>query len=74
MKAYKLEILVIDHDHLGKDELLRELENARFPNDCVRMDVKRVEEADIGQWHDDHPLNKRDTAEMEYHRLFDPLA
>ena len=57
MKAYKIEILIIDHDELGADEISKALEMARYPNHCISPDVKKVTAADIGEWSDDHPLN-----------------
>lgn len=71
MKAYKLEILVIDHDNIGEDAIISEIENARYSNHCINPDVKRVIEKDIGEWHDDHPFNKRATSQLEYVRLFE---
>ncbi len=70
MKAYKIEILVIDHDEVGKDNIVNYLENARFANDCLSLDVKDVVEKDIGQWTDNHPLNNFATYRKEYERLF----
>ncbi len=70
MKAYKIEIFIIDFDKLGKDGVVEELERVNFPNDCIDLKVKDVQEVDIGEWHDDHPLNKRSTANDEYKRLF----
>lgn len=70
MKAYKIELLVIDHDGLGEDEIIAEIENVRYPNDCISPLVKSIEVRDIGPWRDDHPLNKRDTVDEEYRRLF----
>ena len=72
MKAYRLELLIVDFDGIGEDAIKVEVENARYPNDCVTPQVKSVECRDIGQWHDDHPINKRDTADAEYQRLFMP--
>ncbi len=72
MKAYKLEILIIDLDKVGKDEIVSILENTKYPNWCISPDVKSIEEADIGEWHDDHPLNKKASCDEEYKRLFGP--
>jgi len=70
MKAYKIEVLVIDHDGIGDDNVGRVLTNANFPNDCISPFAMSVQSADIGEWHDDHPLNKFDTMKQEYDRLF----
>ena len=70
MKAYRLEVFVIDFDDIGIDAIRFELENARFGNRCIEPEVKGVEERDIGEWGDDHPLNMIETADEEYERLF----
>lgn len=70
MKAYKLEIFVIDHDNIGANGIKDEIECASYGNDCISPKVKCVTEKDIGEWTDDHPLNKHSTCEEEYRRLF----
>ena len=70
MKAYKLEILIIDHDFLGAEEIQSVIENTKYPNWCISPEVKTVEERDIGEWEDSHPLNLRDKCEDEYRRIF----
>lgn len=72
MKAYKLEILIIDFDEIGQDSIIEELENVRYANDCISPQIKSIVEKDIGDWSDDHPLNKRQTCNEEYERLFAP--
>ena len=71
MKAYKIEILIIDFDGLGETRIKEELNNANFPNDCITIKVKSITEKDIGDWSDDHPLNKFSTKDVEYKRIFD---
>ena len=66
MKAYKLEVLVIDHEGLGPDEVKLCIENEKYMMPSV-MDIKEV---DIGEWSDDHPLNCRNTKDAEYKKLF----
>lgn len=70
MKAYKVEILIIDFDKLGAEGIKEELENTRYANDCISPDVKNIQEVDLGEWDDDHPLNNPDTCDEEYKRLF----
>ena len=70
MKAYKIEVLIIDFEGLGEQLIREELEDANFPNDCISIKVKNIEGKDIGEWHDDHPLNKRLTCDEEYRKLF----
>lgn len=70
MKAYKLVVTVIDFDGLDSDGIKAAIESTRYPNDCIHPDVHSIEEADIGEWTDDHPLNNRTSAKAEYRRLF----
>lgn len=71
MQAHKIEIFVIDLDEIGVEEIKSVIENTRYPNRCISPEVKSIKTVDIGEWHDDHPLNLIDEAEAEYHRLFD---
>ena len=70
MKAYKIELLIIDFDEVGEDGITDVIENTRYPNRCISPDVKKVTEVDIGEWNDDHPLNSARTCEDEYRALF----
>ncbi len=70
MKAYKIELLIIDFDGLGPEGIKSELENTKYSNHCINPKVKKVKEEDIGEWDDDHPLNKFSTQNEEYERLF----
>ncbi len=70
MKAYEITLRIIDIDEIGRDEIRMVLENTKYPNHCISPNVSEVREADIGEWDDDHLLNKRDTAEPEWQRLF----
>ena len=70
MKAYKITLLVIDQDELGTKEISDVLESTKYPNWCISPQIKACEEADIGEWEDDHPLNQASTHEAEYKRLF----
>lgn len=66
MKAYKLEILVLDHEGIGLDEIRSLIENAKY----VYPSIIKVQEAEIGEWDDDHPLNSRETAQKACEELF----
>lgn len=70
MKAYKLEVLVIDHDGIGGEEIRDVLENTRYPNRCISPDVKNIIEKDIGEWDDDHPLNLHSKQDQAYREIF----
>jgi hypothetical protein len=66
MKAHLLQVLIIDHDHLGVDEVERVLEDASYPNHCIAPSVVKSQSAEI----DDNPLNHNDTQAEEVDRLF----
>lgn len=70
MNVYKIEIMVLDMDEVGEEGIRYHIEHARYPNRCISPEVKSIEVRDIGQWHDDHPLNKATTADAEYRRVF----
>jgi len=74
MKAYKVEVLVIDHDGLGAEGIKDVLENTTYPNRCIFPDVMNVESRDIGEWDDSHPLNSISKQEEEYRRIFSNKA
>ncbi len=35
MKAYKVEILIVDHDKVGEEDIKSLIENAKYPNYCI---------------------------------------
>lgn len=70
MKAYKIEILIIDFDQCGAEEIKDVLENTKYPNYCISPDVMKTTVVDIGEWRDDHPLNYKGTRQQEYERIF----
>ncbi len=70
MKVYKLTVMVIDRELGDSESVAALIENANYPNDCISPSVLSIEEAEIGEWSDDHPLNKRSTKAAEFARLF----
>lgn len=58
MKAYVLQVLVVDFNNLGPEGIKDALEYTHYPNRCIHPSVGDVEEHDIGEWDDSHPLNK----------------
>lgn len=66
MKAYKIELLIVDSESIGEKDIKKLLENCKYIYPTV-MDIKS---ADIGEFHDDHPLNQWDTMEGEFKRIF----
>lgn len=72
MKVYKIEVMIVDMDDIGGEDIRDVIENTRYPNRCIAPEVKAIESRDIGDWHDDHPMNIRDKRDAEYRRLFAP--
>lgn len=70
MKAYKVELLIVDHDNVGLDGIKEVIEDTKYPNYCISPNIMDIEEKDIGEWHDDHPLNLLSKMESEYKKLF----
>ena len=70
MQVIKLEVMIIDMDELGAEEIKSVIENQRYPNHCISPDVRKIEVREIGEWSDEHPLNHRNKQEEEYIRLF----
>lgn len=66
MKAYKITVVVVDHERMGGDAIADEVARSKY----IHADVIDVKEADIGEWSDDHPLNRRDKIPGEVARLF----
>lgn len=63
MKAYKIEVLFLAEEDYEKDMFLYNVDDAYGQ-------VMSIEEKDIGEWHDDHPLNKIATQDEAYRKLF----
>lgn len=70
MKVYKVELMIIDFDEVGQDEIKMVIENQKYPNRCISPDVMRIDERDIGKWDDENPLNYDDKKDAEFQRLF----
>ena len=69
MKIHKITVLVVDHDNLGPTEVKIVLENANYPNDCIRPTVMEIGTREV-EWSDGHPLNNSRTLRAEFSRLF----
>ncbi|WP_428383688.1 hypothetical protein [Nevskia ramosa] len=70
MKAHKITMYVVDFDGLGDEGVRDVFEEVRYPNDCLYPKIAAIETRDIGDWSDDHPLNRTDSADAEWNRLF----
>lgn len=69
MKAYKVTLLVIDHDKMGVKGIKENLENESYTNPSVMG----IESVDIGKWDDSHPLNSVKGCKAEFNRLFNKI-
>lgn len=63
-------LMFIDFDNVGLEGAKRLIEDARLPNRIDPGTVMAVEERDIGEWNDDHPLNWADTKKKHFEELF----
>ncbi len=66
MKAIKVELLVIDSEGFGAEEVARTLASNKY----ISAQVLSTQEVDIGEWSDEHPLNKLDSYAAEADRIF----
>jgi len=69
VKVYKVELLIVDHDQCGADEIQTVIENQRYPNRCISPSVMDIEEREV-EWSDNCPLNLISQTRAEYERLF----
>lgn len=70
MKVYKITLMFIDFDDVGDIGAKQLIENARLPNHISPGHVMALEERDIGEWHDGHPLNFSATMADFFKELF----
>jgi hypothetical protein len=70
MQIHKIVLTIIDFDEIGAESCREVLENTKYPNRCISPKVHGIETREIGQWHDEHPLNHEETAAAEITRLF----
>ena len=68
-KLYKIQTYLLDYN-----EEFKKASSLQFYLSCqIRggiLDHTHIEEADIGEWDDDHPLNIVDCPEAEYEKYF----
>lgn len=70
MQIHKIVLTVIDFEELDQKGVIDALENASYPNRSISPIVLVADTRDCGEWHDEHPLNNRSTANAEIERLF----
>jgi hypothetical protein len=71
MKVHRVTLLIVDTDNIGADDVRDVIENAHYPNRCIAPSVAAIETREV-DWSDDHPLNRADTQDAEFARLFAP--
>ena len=64
---HKLEVYVIDFENSGLDDVRVSLEQNRY----FSVNVMSADTADIGEWDDDHVLNKTSTGIETYRSYFE---
>jgi hypothetical protein len=74
MKVYKVTLMHIDFDNMGLERVKVGIENARMGNLVQPGTVMSIEEADIGEWDDEHPLNQHKTQVAAFQNLFEKKA
>jgi hypothetical protein len=74
MKVYKITLMFIDFDEVGPEGAKELIENARLPNHISPGTVMEIEERDIGEYPDSHPLNRISTQAEAFKDLFDGLS
>ncbi len=62
MKAYKIELIVVDHEDFGEEEIVSVIEDSCENWGGIGVMVNKVTSAEIGEWSDDHPLNNQDSS------------
>lgn len=64
MKVHRIVLTVIDFDGLGADEVVETIESQKYPNHCIAPNVASITSAEIEEWSDAHPLNRKDTGRL----------
>lgn len=64
-RVYKVELMIVDHEDCGEDEVITLLESVKYLYPLV-VDIDSVPI----EWDDEHPLNHRDTWRQEFNQMF----
>ena len=70
MKILKVTLAIFDLDDIGEERICTILEEARYPNHCISVSVVSSNVVEVSDWDDNHPLNKSETFEEEFNRIF----
>lgn len=66
MKVYKIELMVMNHENVSDKDIETILEDVRH----LYPTVVSMESKEIGEWTNDHPLNKHAEWKPIYNELF----
>lgn len=66
MKLHKLTVYIFDHDEYGPEEYRTLIEDHKHITSHVIIEGT----ADIGEWDDDHPLNKHSANQLTFEEYF----
>lgn len=66
MKMYKFTVYAFDFEDYGVEEAYRQLDNMKY----LMTTVYHQGTADIGEWHDDHELNKSSRSQLTFDKYF----
>jgi hypothetical protein len=70
MRVYRIELMILDFDEIGEEEIKRVLEDTRYPNRCISPEVMEIESHDIGEWNDQNPLNYKSKSKEAFNLIF----
>lgn len=68
-KLFKLSGYIVDYDDIFDEEALEDYLIWKM-SDAADIDHIHLTSADIGPWHDDHPINNYNCPEAEYEKYF----
>ena len=66
MKAYKMELLVLDFQDSEEDDVKYLIESNKY----LTINILSTKSKQIDDWDDDNPLNNTDTQKDEIDRIF----
>lgn len=68
-KVFKIEIMVVDTDHIGEEEVKSVIQNSKYPNWCISPQVMNCKSVEV-DWSDETPLNNYGKMAAAYRDLF----
>jgi len=66
MKMHKITLYIIDHEHVGVEDIETIIDNIRY----FILSRFQSETVDIGEWRDEHTLNYQFTPIEEFEKYF----